>query len=97
MQRPSKKEIFNKIKQGKEIVAQGNVFSVEPDVIAEDAIELGYQVANLKSILSQLLDEIEIEHYVGAHPPRKSYETIIKDCELLSSNGRAKYSALIPI
>jgi len=82
MQRPSKKELFNKIRQGKEIVAQGSILLVDPDVIAEDAIELGYQVANLKDILSQILDEIRIDHYVGAHPPRKSYEPIIKDCEL---------------
>ena len=82
MNRPSKRELFNKIKQGKEIVVKGNIFSVDPDVIAEDAVELGYQVTNLKSILSQLLDEIKIEHYVGARPPRKSYKPMIKDCEL---------------
>ena len=82
MLRPSNREIFNKIKRGKETVAQGNIFLVDLDVIAEDAIELGYQVRNLQKILSQLLDEIGIEHYVGAHPPRKSYKTIIKDCEL---------------
>ena len=90
MQRPSKKELFNKIKQGKEIVAQGNIFPVEPDVIAGDAIELGYQVTNLISILSQLLDEIKIEHYVGARPPRKSYEPIIKNCELFEFKWTCK-------
>lgn len=82
MLRPSNREIFNKIKRGKETVAQGNILLVDPDVIAEDAIELGYQVTNLKSILSQLLDEIKIEHYVGARPPRKSYKPIIENCEL---------------
>lgn len=82
MLRPSNREIFNKIKREKEIVAQGSIFLVDPDVIAEDAIELGYQVTNLKSILSQLLDEIRIEHYVGARPPRKSYKPIIENCEL---------------
>jgi hypothetical protein len=79
---PSKKEICNKIKRGKEIVTQGKILLVDSDVIAEDAIELGYQVTNLQNILSQLLDEIRIEHYVGACPPRKSYKPIIKDCEL---------------
>jgi len=82
MQRPSKKELFNKIRRGKEIVAQGSILLVDLDVIAEDAIELGYQVSSLKDILSQILDEIRIEHYVGAHPPRKSYKPMIKDCEL---------------
>ena len=69
MQRPSNREIFNKIKRGKETVAQGNIFPVDPDVIAEDAIELGYQVTNLRSVLSQLLDEIKIEHYVNKSLP----------------------------
>ena len=82
MLRPSNREIFNKIKRGKEIVIQGNILLVDQDVIAEDAIELGYQVGNLKNMLSQLLDEIKVEHYVGARPPRKSYKPIIKDCEL---------------
>lgn len=82
VRRPSNKELFNKIKQGKEVAAQGNIFSIDPNVIAADAIELGYQVAKLKDVLCGLLDEVKIEHYIGAHPPRKSYESIIKDCEL---------------
>lgn len=55
MRRPSKRELFNKIKQGKEFAAEGNVFLIDSDVIAADAIELGYQVANLKRVLCQLL------------------------------------------
>jgi hypothetical protein len=90
IQRPSKKELFNKIKQGKEIVDQGSILPIDPDVIAEDAIELGYQVSNLKGIMSQLFDEIKIEHYVGAHPPRKSYEPIIKDCELFEFKWKCR-------
>jgi len=82
VQRPSKKELYNKIKQGKEVAVQGNIFPVDPNVIAEDAIELGYQVTNLKNVLCCILDEVKIEHYVGAHPPRKSYEPIIKGGEL---------------
>lgn len=82
MRRPSNKELFNKIKQGKEVADQGNIFPINPNVIAADAIELGYQVINLKDVLCGLLDEVKIEHYVGAYPPRKSYEPIIKDCEL---------------
>ena len=82
MLRPSNREIYNKIVRGKETVAKGNILLVDHDVIAEDAIELGYQVTNLRSVLSQLLEEIKIEHYVGARPPRKSYKSIIENCEL---------------
>lgn len=90
MGRPSNKELFNKIKQGKESVTQGNILSIDSDVVAADAIELGYQIANLKTILYQLLDEVKIEHYVGAHPPRKSYEPTIKNCELFEFKWKSK-------
>ena len=80
--RPSNKELFNKIKQGKEFAEAGEIRLVDPDVIAIDAAKLGYRAKNLQSVCSELLEEVKIEHYVGAHPPRKSYEPLIKDCEL---------------
>jgi len=79
MRRPSNKEIFNKIEQGKESAEVGHIQPVEPDVIAEDATKLGYRTENLQNILSELLREIKIENYVGARPPRKSYKRLIKD------------------
>ena len=82
MQRPSNRELYNKIKYGKELVDEDKVLQIDPDVIATDAIELGYQVAKLKSILSTLLDEVQNKHYVGGHPPKKSYKSIIKGSEL---------------
>ncbi len=42
IRRPSKKELFNKIKDGKESVELGRIQIVEPDVILEDATKLGY-------------------------------------------------------
>ena len=51
MQRPSIKELNRKIKIGKNIVAQGNIFLINIDAIAADAVELGYQVSNLKYCL----------------------------------------------
>jgi len=90
MRRPSHKELFNKINSGKELVLHGNVLLINPDAIAEDAIELGYQITNLKNILSTLLEEVEIAHYVGAHPPRRSYEQQIKDSELFEFRWKSK-------
>ena len=81
--RPSNKELFNKIRDGKESIEQGEIQIIDLAIIAEDAAELGYRTENLQKVLSTILDEIGIENYVGAHPPRKSYEQIIKDCELL--------------
>ena len=62
MHRPSIKELNRKIKIGKDIVLQGNIFPINIDAIAADAIELGYQVSNLKNVLSKLLEEIQSEH-----------------------------------
>ncbi len=90
MKRPSKRELYNKIKQGQNFVSQENILLIDPDVIAEDSIELGYQIAKLQIVLGQLLDEVKIEHYVGAHPPRKSYEPKIKDCELFEFKWQCK-------
>jgi hypothetical protein len=82
IRRPSNKELFNKIRDGKEAVEQGKIQIVDPAVIAGDAVVLGYQVKNLGNVLFNLLGELRIEHYVGAHPPRKSYVPLINDCEL---------------
>lgn len=90
MRRPSNKELFNKIRQGRELVAEGNILLIDLDVIAADAIELGYQATNLQNILYQLLDEVKIEHYVGAHPPRRSYESMIENCELFEFKWTCK-------
>ena len=59
MQRPSIKELNRKIKIGKDIVAQGNIFLINIDAIAADAVELGYQVSNIKNVLSKLLEEVQ--------------------------------------
>ena len=89
MTRPSKKEIYNKIRTAKEIVEQatpGNhkIRQINKDVIAMDAIELGYQAGNLKTVLTQLLNEVGIQHYAGEHPPQKSYKQITLNLDLFT-------------
>jgi len=69
MPRPSNKELFNKIKAGKEIVANGNIYLINQEAIAEDAIELGYQIIKLQSILIVLLEEVQLDNYIGGRPP----------------------------
>lgn len=69
MDRPSKREIYNKIQKSKEAVSKEAIVVVDPEVIAEDAIELGYQVKNLIKVLSNILEEIGLNHYVGDRPP----------------------------
>ena len=81
MQRPSNKELFNKLKQARENIEAATpenhrLIPVDISVIAQDAIELGYQIGNLRRILLQLLGEVGIQHYVGDHPPQKSYKKV---------------------
>ncbi|MFO7800943.1 MAG: hypothetical protein R6V55_01460 [Desulfovermiculus sp.] len=64
-------------------VQNHSVFLIDQDVIAEDAIELGYDIAaELLEILEELLEEVSYDDYTGAHPPRKSYKDVIHGLEL---------------
>jgi hypothetical protein len=90
MRRPSKKELYNKIKTAKEIVTTGNIYQINQGAIAADAIELGYQIVKLRSILLALFEEVQIENYIGGRPPQKSYETQIKSLELFEFRWLSK-------
>ncbi|MBW1893996.1 MAG: hypothetical protein JRI91_09910 [Deltaproteobacteria bacterium] len=84
MERPSGKELYNKIKQAKEAVSNNLIHIIDPAVVAADAIELGYQAVNLKNVLSDILEEIGPNHYAGYRPPQKSYKSEILGLELFA-------------
>ena len=46
MKRPSNKELFGKLRDAKAAVRNEDVFLINQDVIAEDAIELGYDIGD---------------------------------------------------
>lgn len=82
MGRPSYKELTRKIRQAKEAAANGSIFPLEPLSLACDAIELGYLIEDLGSVVIDLLDELNPGIYAGSRPPKKSYEAAIKGLEL---------------
>ena len=83
MERPSKKELFGKLRDAKSAVRNEDVFLIDQDVIAEDAMELGYDIGSeLMEVLRELLEETSLNHYAGSRPPQKSYKGEIKDLEL---------------
>jgi hypothetical protein len=84
MDRPSYKEINSKIKKAKEAVSDNQFSILNPFIIAADALELGVNLERISSILVDLLEEIAPTHYVGQHPPQRSYKQDIKGCELLA-------------
>ena len=83
MKRPSHKELFGKLRDAKAAVRNGDVFLIDQDVIAEDAIELGYDIGDeLLDVLADLLERTSLNHYAGSHPPQKSYKGEIEGLEL---------------
>jgi len=83
MERPSNKELFGKLRDAKASVRNESVFLIDQDVIAEDAIELGYDIGDeLLEVLEELLEEISPGYYAGSRPPQKSYKKEIEGLDL---------------
>jgi len=90
MNRPSHKEISRKLTLAKEAVSENRISILNPVSVATDTLELGLNLRNISNILSDLLEEIEPDDYVGQYPPQRSYEDEIKDCELLALRWLSK-------
>lgn len=85
MNRPSKKELYNKIRDARAAAAAGRIEIVEAIAIAGDALDLDYDLeTELVAVLGQLLEMITPEHYKGSRPPQKSYEAKIEGLELFA-------------
>ena len=83
MLRPSNKELFGKLRSAKSALENDCVFLIDQDVIAEDAIELGYDIgSDLFKILAELFEETAPTHYAGSRPPQRSYKQNIEGLEL---------------
>ena len=82
MRRPSYKEINQKIIQAEKAISEHRISLINPISIATDALELGFCVEGIDSILIKLLEEITPRDYLGQSPPQRSYEDKITGCEL---------------
>jgi hypothetical protein len=91
MHRPSNKELFGKSRDARASVQQGRLFLIDQDVIAESAIELGYDIGSeLQQVLTGLLRETTVNHYTGSRPPQKSYKQEIEGVELFAFAVRSR-------
>jgi hypothetical protein len=63
---------------------------LNPVIIATDALELGLNLQKISYILSDLLEEITPNDYVGQYPPQRSYEHDIEGYELLAFRWLSK-------
>ena len=71
------------MRDAKEAVRNGDVFLIDPDVIAEDAIGLGYEIGGeVLEVLMELLEETSLNHYAGLRPPQRSYKKEIEGLDL---------------
>ncbi len=85
MPRPSNKELFGKLRDARTAARKGNISLIDQDIIAEDAIELDYDIGDeLQAVLAELLDEKTVRHYAGTRPPQKSYKQEIEGLELFA-------------
>lgn len=85
MLRPSNKELFGKLREARAAVQLGNIFFIDQDVIAEDAIGLDYDIGDeLQQVLAELIDETSVHHYAGSRPPQRSYKQEIEGLELFA-------------
>ena len=84
MDRPTYKEIDSRLRKAMELASQKQILLLNTNVIAEDAIELGYQISKLTDIICEILKEVTPKDYVGQHPPTRSYEEQIRDLELFA-------------
>jgi len=83
--RPSKKELFGKLRDARSALLAGNVFLIDQGVIAEDAIELGYDIGDeFYKVLQELLDAASPADYVGGRPPQRAYKPDIEGLELFA-------------
>lgn len=90
MKRPTYKELNKKIEQAKEAISNDRIYLLEPHVIVIDALELGYEVNKIMTVLSELLKDVTPRHYVGTYPPQKSYEEDILNYELFAFKIESK-------
>lgn len=90
MERPSFKELHGKIKKAKSAIEKNSMFFIDSDVIAADAIELGYEISKAKRVLLRILKEVSPQDYVGTRPPQKSYENEIRGLELFAFRWMSK-------
>lgn len=83
--RPSHRELAGKIKKATELLSDGRIDILEPDVILADSFELGYSFKiEFNAIVGEILNKATPENYTGARSPQQSYETKIRGAELFA-------------
>lgn len=81
--RPSNKELSNKLRDAKSYLSVRDGFFVDEKKMTGDLIELKLSKAReIWPLVRKSLDEIKLTDYSGSHPPQPSYEESVygEDC-----------------
>jgi hypothetical protein len=89
-ERPSQKELAKKLKEARESALAGRIMIVDQEVIAADALELGYLVEDIAGVLNRALEEIKPSDYAGQKPPQRSYERAILGLGLFAFRWKSR-------
>ena len=57
IKRPSSKELYDRIRQARILVDDGPIYLVDDAPIIADALDLGYEIAEISKVLKRLLNE----------------------------------------
>lgn len=81
--RPSKREIDNRLKEAREALQCGRgFFANEPKIVGELMALQIEDTSRVWDLILELLEELTLDDYTGGHPPQRSYEPSIAECEL---------------
>jgi hypothetical protein len=82
VRRPTHREIMGKLASARDAVSRSQIGFVNVKATREDLLELNILVEDLPELLPRILDELRAEFYRGGYPPRESYASDIRGCEL---------------
>jgi hypothetical protein len=81
--RPSVREIDRRLKEAQKAIAKHNVSFANEANVVDELFDLNIgDTEEVWPVIFELLEEIKNTDYAGAHPPLKSMEPTIADCEL---------------
>lgn len=91
IKRPAPRELYERIRQASESLDEGSIYLVEVEPIIADALDLGYEIAEIAKVLKRLVNELSHKDYAGTKPPQRSYKGPILDCELYAFSWESRF------
>lgn len=93
VKRPTPREIDNRLKDAKDAIKNRCTIFANPSKVVGElmSLEIG-ETDEIWELILQFLNEIHPDDYAGTHPPQKSYEHSISNCDLWAFSW---YSSLL--